>query len=202
MLFESPFLVATMFCAAPATWNDIFAVTKGFELVVEKEAELLDLFIRSSIPTPEDVDGWIEADVAFGYVKDAPVRAFARRAFRNAVMAVEAAKEKPVSTNLVGAPSTQRPPLSCRPECFQGHLQVKHSISSGYEKTYHLLSAAKAGCLPCVRYWIEEEKVPHASTSENMRSTTLDFAEWKSKVEVVEYLQELESSELGEFTAL
>ena len=49
---------------------------------------------------------------------------------------------------------------------------------------------------------IEEEKVPHDSTSENMRYTALDFAEWKSKVEVVEYLQELESSELGEFTVL
>ena len=52
-------------------------------------------------------------------------------------------------------------------ECRTGHKKRHRGEKSHDTPKYGLLFAAKAGCLPCVRYWHETQGVPLDSTSDN-----------------------------------
>eukprot|EP00973_Karenia_brevis_P001093 150188-Karenia_brevis.AAC.1 len=58
---------------------------------------------------------------------------------------------------------------------------------------YGLLFAANAGCLECVKYWIEEEGVDVNSTSDNHPDWDAEsFAEWgngENQAAVIQYLR-------------
>jgi hypothetical protein len=62
------------------------------------------------------------------------------------------------------------------PDCLGRHTNVKASQDPEND-VYKLLSAAKAGCLKCVRYWLEVKKLNSRVTSDS-GYTILQFAQW------------------------
>ena len=74
------------------------------------------------------------------------------------------------------APQAQQaypPPLA---PCGASHRLVKKGTQGN--ATYMYYSAAVAGCLQCVRYWVETERVPPDARSENQGYTAIDYIAW------------------------
>jgi len=86
--------------------------------------------------------------------------------------------------------------------CGQEHTAcLKKKGGTGPE--YKMFSAAAEGCLRCVRYYVEREKIPHDITSESGQYTALDFAAWSTlqdgvdTTEVQRYLKQQSAHETG-----
>ena len=78
-----------------------------------------------------------------------------------------------------GQPETEQPEAPPKPpsDCIPGasHRPSKRQRS---QRKYWLFAAASAGCLRCVRHYVEEESVDPGSKSDTHGWTVLDFAVW------------------------
>ena len=72
------------------------------------------------------------------------------------------------------------------------------------DSVYWLLQAAAEGCTSCVMYYVLQQKIPPCSPSENMKYTSLDWAEWSAQrgvpgaLEVATFLREHMGREQGQ----
>ena len=60
--------------------------------------------------------------------------------------------------------------------CFPEHKPVKRGVPPGTEQMYCLFSAASAGCLGCVRYFVEKQCVNYRAESEFNKYTAYGYA--------------------------
>ena len=79
---------------------------------------------------------------------------------------------------------------------------LRHRKKDGPHSTpkYGLLFAASAGCLPCVRYWVEQENISVDSASDNhatwdVRSYAAEGKPGAGKYEVLQYLDAVSAHE-------
>ena len=88
------------------------------------------------------------------------------------------AEECGLSDDMVGM-SLSPPAVACVP-------YASHAPSTGrrHLSKYWLFHSASDGCLACVKYYVEVEKVDPASTSNNCKYSVRDFADHARKMNV------------------